>query len=566
MSALDLIGLVVVLLVAAVVVVLVLRRRSTSRSSAQAGPRTVADLVRMRAEQSAAASHAPNTTANTTAKTAAAPGARPGSSEPGTTGSGATSAAGQGASASTGGAAAAQARVPVPQQAGAEQHPDPAPVVPAQATRPRQKPPVPIGAAATEKWIRVPGPDLTGADTPWHRAALMAAGGGAGSWQPPPPVVPVPPVTEPVPLRVVPPAGDAGPGPGPGAEPPADQGGWAGWADWAEVDAEEAEEEAARSARRSEAAAQVPARPRDTGVREQGKGDPAPAAQPGSSKIPTAREAAPAPVPTPHPEPEAEPMVRPVGKRTPEERAAEQAAADVALLRTFGFADSDARPDTAPVVAMVRPDAQEGAAADKGAAQPVRFHVVGRDGGPVAGAAVALLDDRGLEVAGATAGTDGRGEVLAPAAGVFALVATSRGHQPNVVAVTVAEEPVGVEALLARSAALVGSVEGEDGPISGARVALVQDGEVIEAATTDDEGAYRMEDIASGEYGLTVAAAGFVPVAAVVEVPDEAELRRDVVLEPASPTTEYGSSGLGDDDGFGGVDGIDGMMTGQRFS
>jgi hypothetical protein len=146
-------------------------------------------------------------------------------------------------------------------------------------------------------------------------------------------------------------------------------------------------------------------------------------------------------------------------------------------------------------------------------------------------------------------------------AGTFALVATAGGHQPNVLAVSVAAEPVDVEAPLARSASVSGSVQGEDGPIAGARVTLVQDGEAVEVVTTDDDGGFRIVDVATGEYGLSVAAAGFVPVAGVVDVPDEAEVRRDVFLDAGSPQAESVSDGY--DDGF---DGIDGMMSGQRFS
>jgi Carboxypeptidase regulatory-like domain len=91
----------------------------------------------------------------------------------------------------------------------------------------------------------------------------------------------------------------------------------------------------------------------------------------------------------------------------------------------------------------------------------------------------------------------------------------------------------------------------------GARVTLVQDGEVVDAVMTDAEGAYRIADIGSGEYGISVAAAGFVPAAGFVEVPDEKDLRHDAVLASASPTAaRY--------DGYDDAD--DGMMTGQRHS
>ncbi|OZM84076.1 carboxypeptidase-like regulatory domain-containing protein [Pseudonocardia sp. MH-G8] len=223
--------------------------------------------------------------------------------------------------------------------------------------------------------------------------------------------------------------------------------------------------------------------------------------------------------------------------RTPDERAAEQAAADLALLRTFGFADPGLRPDQAPVVAMARPDEEAGATA-AGEAQPVRYRAVHRDATTVAGAAVTLLDDRGGDVAAGTADADGRGEVLAPAPGGYVLVSTAPGHLPGAVAITVTTSPVEADVLLARAASVSGAVHGEDGPVAGARVTLVQDGEVIDATDTDADGGYRIGDIGAGEYGLSVAAPGCQPTATMIDIVEEADLRNDVALTPASPVAD----------------------------
>jgi hypothetical protein len=234
---------------------------------------------------------------------------------------------------------------------------------------------------------------------------------------------------------------------------------------------------------------------------------------------------------------------------TPDERAAEQAAADLALLRTFGFAEPGIGPDAAPVVAMAGSE-DDAAHTPDGAAQPVRFRAVHRDGSVVGGAAVTLLDDRGGDVAGGKADADGRGEVLAPAPGSYVLVLTAAGHQPGAAAITVASAPTAVDVLLARSASVSGSVRGEDGPIAGARVTLVQDGEVVDAVDTADDGAYRIEDIGAGEYGLSVAAAGCRPAAVGLEVAEEADVHHDVDLVPVTPVT----------------DSDDGTMTGDAIS
>jgi hypothetical protein len=242
------------------------------------------------------------------------------------------------------------------------------------------------------------------------------------------------------------------------------------------------------------------------------------------------------------------------GRQTPDERAAEQAAADLALLRTFGFADPGLRPDSAPVVEMARAGEQEPLEA-AGDAQPVRYRVIRRDGSVVGAAAVTLLDDRGGDVAAGTADAAGRGEVLAPSPGAYVLVSTAPGHQPGAVAIRVGGSATEADVLLARSASVSGSVHGEDGPIAGARVTLVQDGEAVDVVDTGADGTYRIGDIGAGEYGLSVAAAGCEPVATLLDVAEEADVRHDVELRPASPVAD------GDlEDG----DLVDDVLTGLR--
>lgn len=219
-------------------------------------------------------------------------------------------------------------------------------------------------------------------------------------------------------------------------------------------------------------------------------------------------------------------------RRTAAETAAEQAAADLALLRTFGFSEAGGPPDGESMTSLTA-TLDDPAASEDGSARPVRFHVVGRDGKGVGEAAVALLDDRGRETATAVADTGGRGELRAPHAGSYVLVSTAADHQPGAVAITVADEPVDAEVLLARSASLAGTVFGEDGPVVGARLTLVQDGEIVDSVISAADGTYRVTDLAAGEYGLSVTAADCEPVAALLDVQDEQELRHDVDLEPA---------------------------------
>jgi hypothetical protein len=264
---------------------------------------------------------------------------------------------------------------------------------------------------------------------------------------------------------------------------------------------------------------------------------------------PTPRPQGRPPVPPTLDEPDPDMPRRPL--RTPAEQAAEQAAADLALLRTFGFADPHLRPDSAPVVSLTSSQDAEPEPEPDGAAQPVRFAVATPDGAPVGRAALTLLDDRGRDVAKGCAGADGRGELQAPRPGAFMLIASSVGFQAVAVAVTVAEAPADVAVTLTRSASVHGAVLGEDGPIAGARVTLVQDHEIVDAVDSGRDGGYRLEDVPAGEYGLSVAAAGCEPFAALLVVPDAAELRRDVELQSASPQVEADSAGSGNQDGGG---------------
>jgi hypothetical protein len=229
--------------------------------------------------------------------------------------------------------------------------------------------------------------------------------------------------------------------------------------------------------------------------------------------------------------------------RTPAEQAAEQAAADLALLRTFGYADPGLRPDSAPVVSLASSQEPVAEPEPDGAAQPVRFAVVTPGGAPVGKAALTLLDDRGRDVAKGSAGADGRGELQAPRPGSFMLVASSVGFQAVAVAVAVAEAPAEVAVTLTPSASVGGTVLGEDGPIAGARVTLVQDSEIVDAVDSGRDGGYRIEDVPPGEYGLSVAAAGCEPYAALLVVPDASAVHRDVDLEPAGPQVEADTAG-----------------------
>lgn len=218
-------------------------------------------------------------------------------------------------------------------------------------------------------------------------------------------------------------------------------------------------------------------------------------------------------------------------RRPPSATPAEQAAADLALLRTFGVAGRTGTADE-PEVALegCTPDDDEPVA---GNAQPIAFRVLARNGRGIHGATVTLLDDHGRETASTHTRSDGHGVLTARHPGGYMLVAAADGYQPGAITVAVTDAPVDAEIPLTRSASIAGSVGGEDGPIVGARLALVQDGEIVDTTESAADGAYRFADLAAGEYGLSVTAHDCEAAAFVLVLADEVDLRQDVDLVPA---------------------------------
>jgi hypothetical protein len=88
-----------------------------------------------------------------------------------------------------------------------------------------------------------------------------------------------------------------------------------------------------------------------------------------------------------------------------------------------------------------------------------------------------------------------------------------------------------------------GTVYGEAGPIVGAHLTLVQDGEIVDTTVSDADGGYRIGELAAGEYGLSVTAAECEPAAALLQVPEQADLRHDVDLDPAGLPGERSAGG-----------------------
>jgi len=177
--------------------------------------------------------------------------------------------------------------------------------------------------------------------------------------------------------------------------------------------------------------------------------------------------------------------------------------------------------------------------------QPVRFRVRRRDGGAVAGAVLTLCD-RSRAAAAATADRDGCGDLHAPQRAGYLLIATAPGHQPSAVALTIDDVPIDVKVLLARSAGVSGTVRSENGPVPDARVLLIQGGDLVDTAHCDATGAYRLKDLAAGEYCLSATATGCAPISVELQVAEGADRRHDVFLRPV---TDSDPGGAGAEDG-----------------
>jgi hypothetical protein len=170
-------------------------------------------------------------------------------------------------------------------------------------------------------------------------------------------------------------------------------------------------------------------------------------------------------------------------------------------------------------------------AAVTGSPQPVWFRVVRRDGEPVEGVVVTLLDDHGREADVTKTATDGGGELHAPHGGWFLMIASADGFQPRAVTLAVDERPVEIALLLPRSATVAGAVRDEGAPVAGTRVVAFQEGEVVDEFVTDRDGGFRFDDLAEGVYAVSASGArgsavGRVTLTEGADVQLDLDLRR----------------------------------------
>ncbi|MFF1307355.1 MFS transporter [Streptomyces sp. NPDC058307] len=153
------------------------------------------------------------------------------------------------------------------------------------------------------------------------------------------------------------------------------------------------------------------------------------------------------------------------------------------------------------------------------------------DGTPVRDATVTLTDAHGQVVATTRSGQDGGYVITELVAGEYTLAAGAPGLHPVALPVTVrASRETRLDVELAGGAVLRGTVRAGGGrSVEDARVTLLDvAGNVVDTLTTGPDGTFRFVDLSGGEY--TVIAAGYPPVAAVLQVAGGDRTQRDLQL------------------------------------
>jgi HAE1 family hydrophobic/amphiphilic exporter-1 len=173
------------------------------------------------------------------------------------------------------------------------------------------------------------------------------------------------------------------------------------------------------------------------------------------------------------------------------------------------------------------------------AARPaVQGLLTDRDGVPLPGATLIVLDEAGAQAGAAVADGDGSFRVPLPAAGGYTLVARTEGHQPEAVRVSVPMGPIRVDVAVEGPADVVGRVRTEGGAGVPALLTLVgRDGGMAAAVRASFDGDFRFSRVPAGDHHLVVMSPEGRSTTYRVEVPQAGTLRHDVTLpgsrEPA---------------------------------
>ncbi|MEU6455484.1 MFS transporter [Streptomyces sp. NPDC047065] len=153
------------------------------------------------------------------------------------------------------------------------------------------------------------------------------------------------------------------------------------------------------------------------------------------------------------------------------------------------------------------------------------------DGTPVREAIVTLTNVHGEVVATTRSGREGGYVITELVAGEYTLAASAPAFRPAALPVSVqAARETRQDVELAGGAVLRGTVRASGGrAVEDARVTLLDAaGNVVDTLTTGPDGTFRFVDLSSGEY--TVIAAGYPPVATVLQVAGGGRTERDLQL------------------------------------
>ncbi|WP_320778598.1 MFS transporter [Streptomyces sp. CRN 30] len=157
--------------------------------------------------------------------------------------------------------------------------------------------------------------------------------------------------------------------------------------------------------------------------------------------------------------------------------------------------------------------------------------VLTADGSPVRDATVTLTNVHGEVVATTRSGREGGYVITELVAGEYTLAGSAPAFRPAALPVTVqASRETRQDIELAGGAVLKGTVRAGGGrAVEDARVTLLDAaGNVVDTLTTGPDGSFRFVDLSSGEY--TVIAAGYPPVATVLQVAGGGRTERDLQL------------------------------------
>ncbi|MEU1089275.1 DHA2 family efflux MFS transporter permease subunit [Streptomyces sp. NPDC005576] len=166
-----------------------------------------------------------------------------------------------------------------------------------------------------------------------------------------------------------------------------------------------------------------------------------------------------------------------------------------------------------------------------GGAGRLAGRVLTPDGAPVRDATVTLTDVRGEVVSSTRTGHEGGYVIGELVAGEYTLAAGAAAFRPAALPVSVqAARETRQDIELAGGAVLRGVVRASGGRlVEDARVTLLDAaGNVVDTLTTGPDGAFRFVDLSTGEY--TVIAAGYPPVATVLQVAGGGRTERDLQL------------------------------------